>query len=148
MTGTNTTWGSTGLRRTMLFWTFFQGFGALLGGTMGMLSPLGSWFGGESMVPQLQVLPFADVLFQNLFVPAMLLAVVIGVGDLTAAFLILRHSRAGAWIACLEGLVISTFTAVEFVVLGSNPLSDVYFFLGIAQFVCGLLFLRSIPAEA
>ncbi len=30
-------------RRVMLAWSFFMGFGAILGGGMGMLSPLGEW---------------------------------------------------------------------------------------------------------
>lgn len=133
-------------RNVMLFFTFFQGIGAVLGGAMGMIYPLGDWYGGQSMVPQLQVLPFSDLLFQNLFVPASILAVFIGAGNLLAAILMLRHVDAGAWIGCVEGLIIACFTAVEIAVLGSNLLSDVYCILGVAQFVCGLLYLRTLRA--
>lgn len=52
-------------RRVMLAWSFFMGFGAILGGGMGMLSPLGEWYGGQAMVPNLQKLPFADIFFRT-----------------------------------------------------------------------------------
>ncbi len=129
-------------RAVMLFWTWFQALGALLGGTMGMLYPHGEFYGGESMVESLGKLPFSDSVLSSMFVPALALAVLIGVGNLVAAVLIMRQVRAGAVIACAEGLVIVCFTVAEIAILGSNVLSWVYCVFGIAQFLCGLRYFR------
>lgn len=132
--------------KVMLFWSFFQSVGALVGGGMGMLSPTGEWYGGESMIPHLQVLPFADVLFQNLFVPALSLFVLVGISGLVAGVLIVRGSLVGARWACANGVIITLFTAIEIGVLGTNPLSDVYCLLGVVQFACGLRYLKLLRA--
>lgn len=134
-------------RGVMLFWTWFQALGALLGGTMGMLYPHGEFYGGESMVESLGKLPFSDSLFSSMFVPAFALAALIGVGNLVAAVLIMRHVRAGAVIACAEGLVIVFFTLAEIAILGSNALSWVYCVFGLAQFFCGLQYLRHLDGR-
>lgn len=125
-------------RRVMLAWSFFMGFGAILGGGMGMLSPLGEWYGGQAMVPNLQKLPFADIFFQNLFVPSLGLFVLVGVFNLTAGILVLKHKPLGVKWACINGLIISAFTAMEVWVLGVNPLSVVFCIMGFVQFACGL----------
>lgn len=129
-------------RRTMLFWTFFQGIGATFGGTMGMLYPYGEFYGGQSMVASVQ-----KVGLDSMFLPSFGLFALIGIGNLIAAALIMRGRRVGMLLGCVEGLVISGFTAAEIAILGNNPISDIYCVLGAAQFVCGLLNLKAVDAS-
>lgn len=128
-------------RRVMLFWTWFQGIGAVFGGAMGMVSPDGSLFGGQSMIASVQ-----GVGLDSLLLPALGLFVLIGIGNLVSAVLIMRGRRAGAILGCAEGLVITCFTIAEIVILGSNPLSDVYCVFGAVQFACGLRYLHVLGA--
>ena len=131
-------------RIIMLIWSFFMGIGALAGGGMGMLSPTGEWYGGETMIPSLAKLPFSDTLFQNLFLPALGLFVLVGVFNVTAAILILKRKPLGARWAYANGIIIALFTAAEIAVLGSNPLSDAFCVMGLIQFVCGIFYVRSL----
>ena len=51
--------------RWLLFWTVFIGIGAVAGAMGMLLDPSGKAMGMDTMLPYFQVLPFADVLFQN-----------------------------------------------------------------------------------
>ena len=52
-------------RKFLIFWTLFIGIGAVAG-AVGMLSdPTGKAMGMDKMLPYFQVLPFADILFQD-----------------------------------------------------------------------------------
>lgn len=52
-------------RRILIFWTLFIGLGAVAGAFGMLLDPSGKAMGMDAMLPYFQVLPFADVLFQN-----------------------------------------------------------------------------------
>ena len=54
-------------RRLLIFWTVFIGVGAVAGAAMMLIDPSGHIMGMDAMLPYFQVLPFADVLFQDLF---------------------------------------------------------------------------------
>lgn len=53
-------------RRLLLFWTIFVGVRAVSGALAMLLDPSGRWMGMDAMLPYFQVLPFAQVLFQDL----------------------------------------------------------------------------------
>lgn len=52
-------------RKNLIFWTLFIGIGAVEG-SVGLLSdPTGKAMWMDKMLPYFQVLPFADILFQD-----------------------------------------------------------------------------------
>ena len=52
-------------RKILIFWTLFIGIGAVAGAVGMLADPSGKAMGMDAMLPYFQVLPFADVLFQN-----------------------------------------------------------------------------------
>ena len=53
-------------RHVLIFWTLFIGIGAVAGAACMIFDPSGRSMGMDAMLPYFQVLPFAEVLFQNL----------------------------------------------------------------------------------
>ena len=89
--------------RALLFWTLFIGLGAVAG-TVGMLvDPTGQAMGMDAMLPYFQVLPFADVLFQNFVFSGFALLIVNGLSNLTAACLLLAKKKAGVVLGGVSG---------------------------------------------
>ena len=82
-------------RRALLFWTLFIGMGAVGGALMMLLDPSGRTMGMDAMLPYFQVLPFADVVFQDLRFSGWALLVVNGLTNLTAAGLLMAKKPAG-----------------------------------------------------
>ncbi|MDR1767135.1 MAG: hypothetical protein LBR32_01670 [Propionibacteriaceae bacterium] len=140
-----TCWG-----RWSLGWTLFVGLGAVAGTT-------GFWFGADylgltQLLPAMQVLPLADVLFQTTFWPGLFLLVLIGLPHLTAAGLILAR-RPRAWLATvLSGAILMGWTGLQFWVFpgwfGGNPLSPAYFAFGLAEAVMACLWRRAVRPSA
>ena len=56
-------------RRALIFWTLFIGIGAVGGAAMMLIDPSGRAMGMDAMLPYFQVLPFAEVVFQNYMFP-------------------------------------------------------------------------------
>ena len=77
-------------RKALIFWTLFIGLGAVGGAACMLADPSGRSVGMSGMLPYFQVLPFADVLFQDLFFSGIALLLVNGVTNLTAAALLFR----------------------------------------------------------
>ena len=88
-------------RRILLFWTLFIGLGAVAGALGMLLDPSGKSMGMDAMLPYFQVLPFADVVFQDFTFSGWALLIVNGLTNLTAAGLLLAKSTpVWCWGAC------------------------------------------------
>lgn len=72
-------------RRILIFWTLFIGLGAVAGALAMLLDPSGKSMGMDAMLPYFQVLPFADVVFQDFTFSGWALLIVNGLTNLTAA---------------------------------------------------------------
>ena len=72
-------------RRILIFWTLFIGIGAVGGALMMLLDPSGKSLGMDAVLPYFQVLPFADVVFQDFTFSGWALLIVNGLTNLTAA---------------------------------------------------------------
>ena len=90
-------------RRILIFWTLFIGIGAVAG-ALGMLTdPTGKNMGMDAMLPYFQVLPFADIVFQDFRFSGWALLIVNGLSNLTAAGLLFakkavrRGARRHVW---------------------------------------------------
>lgn len=124
-------------RRFLIFWTLFIGLGAVGGALMMLLDPSGRAMGMDAMLPYFQVLPFADVLFQDLTFSGIALLIVNGWTNLTAAVLLLLRKRSGILLGGIFGVTLMLWICIQFYMFPLNFMSTVYFLFGLAQAVTG-----------
>lgn len=124
-------------RRFLIFWTLFIGLGAVGGALMMLLDPSGRAMGMDAMLPYFQVLPFADVLFQDLTFSGIALLIVNGWTNLTAAVLLLLRKRSGILLGGIFGVTLMLWICIQFYMFPSNFMSTSYFLFGLAQAVTG-----------
>lgn len=126
-------------RGWLLFWTLFIGIGAVAGAT-GMLSdPSGKAMGMDAMLSYFQVLPFAEVLFQNFIFSGIALLIVNGLSNLTAAVLLMRKRKSGVILGGVFGITLMLWICIQFVIFHLNFMSTIYFVFGICQAMTGYM---------
>lgn len=124
-------------RRILIFWTLFIGIGAV-GGAAGMLiDNSGRSMGMDAMLPYFQVLPFADVLFQNFTFSGIALLIVNGLTNLTAAALLIAHQKPGVILGGIFGVTLMLWICIQFYMFPLNFMSTIYFVFGICQAATG-----------
>ena len=106
----------------ILFWTAFIGVGAFVGGICMLIKPDGSLLKMEAMIPYFQVLPFADILFQNYIFPGIALIIVNGISNVIAFLLILRNKRIGYALGTIFGFTLILWIIIQFVIWKINML--------------------------
>ena len=124
-------------RRALIFWTLFIGIGAVGGALCMLICPDGSLMGMDGMLPYFQVLPFADVLFQNFTFSGIALLVVNGLTNLTAAALLIRKKRSGAMLGGVFGVTLMLWICIQFYMFPPNFMSTIYFIFGFCQAATG-----------
>lgn len=126
-------------RKWLIFWTFFIGIGAVVGSTAMFLAPDGSILQMQDMLKDFQVLPFADVLFQNYIFPGIALLIVNGITNLTAGILLIRKKKLGVILGGIFGVTLMMWITIQFIIFPLNALSVSYFIFGICQAATGLM---------
>ena len=121
----------------ILVLALFVGLGAFYGGICMLIKPDGSLLRMESLLPYFQVLPFADVLFQDYFFSGIALIVVNGVSNIIASILMLRNKRIGFVLGTLFGFTLMLWITIQFVIFPINALDIIYFTLGVLQLIIG-----------
>ncbi len=124
-------------RRILIFWTLFIGIGAVGGALMMLLDPSGKAVGMDAMLPYFQVLPFAEVVFQDLTFSGWALLIVNGLTNLTAAALLLARKRAGAVLGGIFGVTLMLWIGIQFYMFPLNFMSTAYFIFGLCQAATG-----------
>lgn len=124
-------------RRILIFWTLFIGIGAVGGALMMLLDPSGKAVGMDAMLPYFQVLPFAEVVFQDLTFSGWALLIVNGLTNLTAAALLLARKRAGAVLGGIFGVTLMLWIGIQFYMFPLNFMSTAYFIFGLCQAAAG-----------
>ncbi|NLU25057.1 MAG: hypothetical protein GXW99_10205 [Clostridiales bacterium] len=125
-------------RKVLIFWCLFIGIGALGGSSCMLLKPDGSLMGMQGLLPYFQVLPFAEVLYQNYIFPGIALLCVNGIPNLIAAVLLLRKKKSGIIMGGVLGLTLMAWITIQFVIFPSNFMSNTYFIFGVLQALTGL----------
>lgn len=123
--------------RALLFWTLFIGFGAVAGAVGMLTDPTGKALGMDAMLPYFQVLPFADVLFQNFTFSGIALLIVNGISNLTAAVLLLMRKKAGDYLGGIFGVTLMLWICIQFYMFPLNFMSTIYFIFGFCQAAAG-----------
>ncbi len=125
-------------RKILLFWCLFIGIGAVAGAIGMLTAPDGSNLGMQDMLPYFQVLPFADVLFQNFMFPGIALLCVNGIPNLAAAVLLMLKKKSGAVCGAIFGGTLMAWICIQFVIFPMNFMSTIYFVFGVAQAATGI----------
>ena len=121
----------------LLFWCLFIGIGAVAGSIGMFVAPDGSALHMEEMLPYFQVLPFADVLFQNYIFPGISLLIVNGISNLIAATLILLKKKSGIILGGIFGVTLMLWICIQFYIFPMNFMSTIYFVFGLIQAITG-----------
>ena len=124
-------------RRWLILWTLFIGIGAVAGAAGMLCDPSGKAMGMDSMLPYMQKLPFADVLFRDLKFSGIALLIVNGLTNLTAAGLLIAKKKAGVILGGLFGITLMLWICIQFYMFPPNFMSTIYFIFGLAQAICG-----------
>lgn len=124
-------------RGWLLFWTLFIGIGAVGGAAMMLYDPSGKAMGMDAMLPYFQVLPFADILFQNFVFSGIALFLVNGLTNLTTAVLLLRKKKSGVLLGGIFGVTLMLWICIQFVIFPLNFMSTIYFVFGFCQAISG-----------
>ena len=124
-------------RRILIFWTLFIGLGAVAGALAMLLDPSGKSMGMDTMLPYFQVLPFADVVFQDFTFSGWALLIVNGLTNLTAAGLLLAKKHSGVVLGGVFGVTLMLWICIQFYMFPPNFMSTTYFFFGLAQAATG-----------
>lgn len=124
-------------RKALLFWTLFIGVGAVAGAGCMLADPTGGALGMDAMLPFFQVLPFAEVLFQNFVFSGVALFLVNGLPNLIAAVLLLRKRSAGVVLGGVLGVTLMLWICIQFCIFPLNFMSTAYFIFGLIQALTG-----------
>lgn len=125
-------------RKWLIFWCLFIGIGAVAGSIGMLVKPDGSALGMDAMLPYFQVLPFADVLFQNFIFSGISLLIVNGLTNLAAAGLMFARKKTGIILGGTFGVTLMLWICIQFYMFPLNFMSTIYFFFGLAQALTGL----------
>ena len=126
-------------RKALLFWTLFIGLGAVSGALCMLLDPSGRTLGMDAMLPYFQVLPLADVLFQDFTFSGWALLTVNGLTNLAAALLLLRRRPLGDILGGIFGVTLMLWIGIQFYLFPLNFLSTAYFVFGLIQAATGYM---------
>ncbi len=124
-------------RRFLIFWTLFIGLGAVAGASGMLLDPTGKSMGMDAMLPYFQVLPFAEVVFQDFTFSGVSLLIVNGLTNLTAAVLLLLKKKSGVILGGLFGVTLMLWICIQFYMFPLNFMSTAYFIFGLCQAATG-----------
>lgn len=126
-------------RRMLLFWTIFIGIGAVAGSSAMLIDPSGGLMGMDAMLPYFQKLPFAEIVFQDFVFSGILLLIVNGISNLTAAGLLIANKRIGAVLGGVFGITLMLWICIQFYMFPLNFMSTAYFIFGFIQAITGYM---------
>lgn len=95
--------------------------------------------GMDALLPYFQVLPFADVLFQNYVFSGIMLLLVNGVTNLIAAVLLFLKKKSGIILGSVFGITLMLWICIQFVIFPPNFMSTIYFIFGFLQAMKGYM---------
>ena len=129
----------------MIFWTLFISVGAIAGGVTMLADPSGRAMKMDAMLPLFKVLPFADILFNDLTFSGIALLIVNGLSNLLAAILLFKRSKSGVVLGGIFGVTLMLWICIQFYIFPFNFMSTAYFVFGLCQALTGyaaLVFLK------
>ena len=135
------------VRKLLIFWTLFVAIGAVGGALCMIFDPSGKTLGMDEMLPYFQVLPFADVLFQNFLFPGIALLIVNGLTNLTAAVLLLKKEKLGVILGGIFVVTLMLWICIQCYMFPMNFMSTSFFVIGLLQAITGYVAWRLLQKE-
>ena len=126
-------------RKVLIFWCLFIGIGALFGSFGMLIDPTGKAMGMDKMLPYFQVLPFANILFQNFIFSGISLLVVNGITNIVASILLIKKKKLGIILGGFFGITLMLWIIIQFVIFPANFMSTIYFIFGFIQMITGYM---------
>ncbi len=126
-------------RIALIFWTVFIGVGALFGSMMMLIDPSGKIIGMDGLLPYFQVLPFADILFQNYIFAGVMLLMINGITNFSSAILLFLKKKSGIVLGAIFGVTLMLWICFQFVIFPPNFMSSIFFVFGFLQALTGYM---------
>lgn len=127
------------------FLTLFIGIGAVMGVAMMWIDPSGQMWGGEPLLEMLRAkMPWPDIFFNNFIASGFVLLILNGVTQFIAAFLLFKKHRLAPYAVLACGIILMLWIVLEWWVWGFNAMSNIYFVLGLVEFVAAVISLRKV----
>lgn len=126
-------------RKALIFWCLFIGIGAVAGAIGMLVDPTGKAMGMDKMLPYFQVLPFADILFQNFIFSGISLLIVNGITNIIATILLLKKKKLGIILGGTWGITLMLWIVIQFIIFPINFMSTIYFIFGFIQAITGYM---------
>ena len=130
------------IEKLLVFWTLFIGIGAVFGASMMLIEPSGKIWDMYKMLPAFQVLPFAEIFFQNFTFPGLALLLVNGIPQIATAILLIKRHRFAPLASLFCGILLMLWICIQFVIFPLNFMSSIYFVFGLIEFVLALILLK------
>lgn len=124
-------------KKILLFWTAFIGVGALFGSIFMLIDPTGKLMGMDVLLPYFQVLPFAEILFQNYIFSGIALLIVNGITNISSFILILLNKKMGMYLGTIFGLTLMLWIIIQFIIFPINIMDISFFVFGLLQLITG-----------
>ena len=134
-------------RKIAIFWTLFIGIGALAGGSGMVSDPTGKFMGMDTLLPNFQVLPFADVLFQDYTFPGIALICVNGITQLITTVFLFRRRRLASSFTIGCGVILMLWICIQFYMFPINFVSGIYFVFGLLEAATGVAMKKGAPVQ-
>lgn len=131
----------------LLIMTIFVGVGAIFGGICMLIKPDGSIVFLDTLLPYFQVLPFAEVLFQDYIFSGIMLIIVNGITNIIATVLIIKNKKIGYVLGTIFGITLMLWITIQFAIFPFFIIDLVYFVFGVLQFIFGYIALVSYNQE-
>ncbi len=123
----------------LIFWTLFIGIGAVFGSIMMFIDIDGDKTMMGGLLPGMQVLPFANILFKNLIFPGIALLLVNGIPNIFATILLIKNKEQGIFLGSCQGLILMLWIVIQFIIYPLNIMSTIYFIFGLCQLITGYI---------
>lgn len=116
--------------------TIFIAVGAIGGAVMMWMDPTGVSWGGEPMLDILRAkMPWPEIFFKDFIPSGYVLLAVNGLPQILAAVMLFKNPPFAYWACLICGILLMLWIAVEWYVWGFVALSNIFFVLGLAEYV-------------
>ena len=104
-----------------------------------IVDPSGKLIYMQDMLVYFEVLPFADILFNDYLFSGFALIIVNGITNIVASYLILRNKKIGYVLGTIFGVTLMAWISIQFYMFEFFVIDLVYFLTGLLQLIIGYI---------
>lgn len=133
------------LSKALIWLSAFIGLGAYWGSIMFFIDPTGKIWGMDLILPYMQSLPFADILFTDFLLSGIMLIMVNGIWNTVSVIGLLKNKRWGVIFGLISGILLFGWLGVQWLIFTIIPLTSIYTLLSIIQIIISIRLWRALP---